>query len=124
MTGYNERVQTPAIASNAATALSQLLTGYVEYIKIEVRVAAGTASSNTCTVTITDNFLGRTLLTATGITGVANEYPLQVQAKGVTGSAITGIYQKYYLANQRLTIAVSSGTDTEFVVVFIQMGER
>jgi hypothetical protein len=118
-----EKVQTPAIASNAATIQSDTLIGYVDTIKLEVRVAAGTASSNTCTVTITDSVTGRTLLTATGITGVSNEYPLQIQAKGVTGAAITGIYQRFFLANQRLTLAVTSGTDTEYVIGYIIMAE-
>ena len=118
-----EKVQTPAIASNAATIQSDVLTGYVDYIKIEVRTAAGAASSNTCTVTVTDSVTGRTLLTATAITGVANEYPLQVQAKGVTGGAIAAVYQRYFLATQRLTFAVTSGTNTDYVIGYIVIVE-
>jgi hypothetical protein len=118
MSSKIENITTPAIASNVASAESDLLSGYVDCIKIEVRTALNAASSNTCTVTITDNVLGRTLLTATGITGVANVYPLQVQAKGVDGAAITGIYQRFYLASQRLTVAVTSGTNTDYVRVY------
>jgi hypothetical protein len=117
MSSKIEGITTPAIASNVATAQGALLSGYLDYLKIEVRTAAGAASSNTCTVTITDD-LGRTLLTATGITGISNEYPLRVNAKGTTGSAITGAYQRFYLANQRLTVAVTSGTNTEYVRVY------
>lgn len=117
MSSKIEVVTTPAIASNAASAQGHLLSGYLDYLKIEVRTAAGASSGNTCTVTITDD-LGRTLLTATGISGLSNEYPLQVNAKGVTGSAITGVYQRFYLANQRLTVTVASGTNTDYVRVY------
>ena len=117
MSSKIEYILTPAIAGNVASAQGELLSGYLDYLKIEVRTAAGAASSNTCTVTITDD-LGRTLLTATGITGIANEYPLQVQSKGVTGAAITGWYQRFYLASQRLTVSVTSGTNTEYVRVY------
>ena len=114
-----EETTTPAIASNAATVTSGLLTGFVMHIKLEVRTAAGAASSNTCTVTITDNVLARTLLTATGITGISNHYQLQGQAKDAAGAAITGVYVPFFLANQRVTVAVTSGTNTDYVKAFI-----
>jgi hypothetical protein len=115
-----ERVTTPAIASTTATATSALLTGYIEHIRLQVRVAAGTTSSNTVTVTITDSDLGRTILTVAGISGLSNQYPIKVQSKGAAdGAAITGEYEKMYLHSQRLTIAVTSGTNTDYVEAFI-----
>lgn len=114
-----EKMRTPAIASNTATVESDVLIGFVDYIKIEVRTSADAASSNTCTVTITDNVLGRTLLTATGITGISNLYPLRVQTKDVTGTAISGNYALFSLASQRLTATVTSGTNTDYVIVYV-----
>lgn len=118
MSSKIEMAQTPAIASNVASIESALLSGYVNHVKIEVRKVDNTASTNTCTVTITDSVTGRTLLVATGITGVSNHYPLLVQAKDAAGAAITGFYTRVYLANQRLTIAVTAGTNTEYVIVY------
>lgn len=123
MNSQIEHVTSSAIASGATSIESSILHGYIEYILIQVRVAAGTASSNTCTVTVTDNVLGRTLLTATGITGVSNGYHLQVQAKGVDGAAITGVYERFYLRGQRLTFTVASGTDTDYIEAYIQVAD-
>lgn len=108
---------TATISGTTASAVSNLLSGYLTHIKIEVRTAAGATSSNTCNVTITDD-LARPILTVTGITGIANHYPIMVEAKGADGAAVDDVLTRIYLAGQKLNIAVASGTTTEVVTVY------
>lgn len=110
-------IVTPAIASNAATQTSDVLSGVLVGLVIDVFEADGTESSNTCTITLSDN-LGRTLWTDTGITGFAN-YVMPQKAVVDTAGDATGSYAFQLVTNQTLTVTIASGTDTEYVRVYV-----
>lgn len=117
MSSKIEHVRTPAIAGTVASIESNLCTGLAVEWRVDVKTAAGAASSNTVTITITDNVFGRTLLTKTGVTGLSNFFDpaaIWTDNAGVT----TGIPKPFYLANQRFTISITAGTNTDYVEVW------
>lgn len=117
MSNKVEQVRTPAIASNAASVQSELCSGFAMEWRVDVRTAAGAASSNTVTITITDNVFGRTLLTKTGVTGVGNFFDpaaFWTDNAGVT----TSIPKPFFLANQRFTVSITAGTNTDYVEIW------
>lgn len=120
MSSKIEYVRTPAIASNAATAESDLCDGLLMELRVDVRTSAGATSSNTVTITIIDNVFGRTLLTKAGVTGIGNIF--DVGAQWQTNAAVaTGLYKPFALANQRFTVTIASGTNTEYVEVWAKI---
>lgn len=120
MSSKIEYVRTPAIASNAATVESDMCFGLVMEIRVDVRTSAGAASSNTCTVTITDNLFGRTILTEAGVTGASNFFDPASQWQD-NGATNTGLYKPFTLVNQRFTVAITNGTNTEYVEVWVKI---
>lgn len=115
-----EYLQTPAIAANAATIESDVCEGFPLEFRVDVLTALLATSSNTVTINITDNVFGRTLLTKTGVTGIQNFF--DVGAQWQTNAAVaTGLYKPFYLANQRFTVAITSGTNTEIVRVWVKI---
>lgn len=112
-----EHVRTPAIATNAATVQSELCTGDIMEWRVDVRTAAGAASASTCDVTIKDNVFNRTLLAKTGVTGVENFF--DPGAEWLNSSAVAqDQYKPFFLANQRFTVTIANGTDTDYVEVW------
>lgn len=113
-------ITTPAITSNAATQTSDVINGLITRIRVDLRTAAGAASGNTATVTITDVNLNQDLLTLTGLTGIENTYCPQQEIADNTGTG-TGLYMPINMITNKLTVTVASGTDTEFVRVFVEL---
>jgi hypothetical protein len=118
--GKLEHVVTPAIASNTATIQSSLCDGFVMEWRIDVRTSAGAASASTCTVTIKDNVFNRTLFTKTGITGIENYFDPFAEIQDSGGTA-TGLRKPFYLANQRFTVTITSGANTNYVEVWAKI---
>src|SRR5262245_8052696 len=112
-----EFVTTPAIASNTATIESDVCDGLVMEWRVDVLTSAGAASGSTCTVTITDNVFGRTLLVKTGVTGVGNFFDPSVVWTD-TAAVATTTPKPFCLVGQRFTVTITSGTNTNFVRVW------
>lgn len=105
------------ISGTTATAYTKPLTGILTRIRVDVLQANGTASSNTCDVTISeDNGLGQTIQTVTGSTGTGNFYNPRNEITDATGTG-TGLYTAIQLQSTVLKIAVANGTATDIVKV-------
>lgn len=115
-----EQITTPAIdGSGDAVKESRPLSGIIGEIRIDVLVAAGTVSTNSTVVVITDNVFERTILSVTlGSGGLKNlYYPLRKIDN--TSGTTQAFYDSMSLASQRLTVTISSATATDFVKVWI-----
>jgi hypothetical protein len=117
MSSKIEHVKTDPIASNAAVKESNLCNGSVMEWRVDVRTAAGAASSNTVTITITDNVFGRTLLTKAGVTGVGNFFDCGAEWMN-NACVVQDLYKPFELCNQRFTVTIASGTNTDYVEVW------
>lgn len=116
-----EIVLTAAIASNAASKQSELLTGLIVGIRVDILQSDGTtASTNTADVTITENIFNQDILVVTTITGVENFYRPEDERDTVAGLGQSS-YTPFVLTSQRLTVTVANGTDTELVKVYVKV---
>lgn len=115
-----EAVQTPAIASTIASKESGLCDGFVMEWRVDVLTAALAASSNTVTIVIRDNVFNRILLTKTGVTGIENYYDTAKEWQS-NAAVASGLRAPYFLANQRFTVSITSGTNTEIVKVWAKI---
>jgi len=113
-------VTTPAIASNTATIDTLPVSGLVLGMRFKVNTSAGVASVATCTITVTEvDGMGRTLMTATTVTGYSLWYNPQDEIDTTAGVG-TGLYSPFAVTGA-IRITVTSGTDTNYVQAFIRV---
>lgn len=112
-------IVTDAIASGGATKVSDLVTGLLNRIRIDILTSAGAASVDATDVRITDSNMGQDILTVTNITGLENIYNPQVPVHTILGVA-TGLYTPLMLTTNRLTVVVTNGTNTDYVRVLVE----
>lgn len=120
MSSKVEHVKTLAIAATIASKESNLCSGFAVEFRVDVRTAAGAASSNTVTIVIKDNVFNRTLLTKTGVTGIENFFDPSAEWQTNAGVA-TGLRKPFYLAGQRFTVTITAGTNTDYVEVWVKI---
>jgi hypothetical protein len=109
-----EYVKTDPITGGGITATSELCSGKVMEWRIDVRDSTGAASANTCDIVIKDNLFERTLLTKTGVTGLANFFAPGDEWMNASGVA-QDLYKPFVLISQRFTVTVTNGTNTDYL---------
>lgn len=93
----------------AVTASSQVLSAYVNALKVVVTPAA-----TTCTVSIASGML--TMFSGTEVTGTSVVHPM---VQGLTNSATVDAYLKSFLASEAITVSAHTATTVTNVTVTV-----
>lgn len=104
-------VSVTTATSGVATEYTPVITGRVVSI-IYTKATAAVAFASTADFTITLKETSQTLWSGSNVNASAEKVPAR-QVTTTTGAAVTGVYEQFYAANDKVKIAIAQGGNTK-----------